>query len=130
MSHAITVTDDTFEAEVLSSTTPVLVLFRTGRDETRPLALAIEHIAADYPDLITADIDLLANPKVSADFQIGQPGFPIAMAGAKVILFVAGVEKWRTGVPNEAELKAKLAKTLTFRRAAPKHPVARQTPQG
>ena len=66
------VTDDTFDSEVLKSDTPVLVDFYADWcGPCRILAPVIEDLADEFDGRAKgAKLDVDANPKVSADYQV------------------------------------------------------------
>ncbi|MGV0791304.1 thioredoxin [Mycolicibacterium sp. XJ1819] len=68
----VTVTDDTFSSEVLSSGTPVLVDFwATWCGPCKMVAPVLEEIAKDKAGALTvAKLDVDANPAAARDFQV------------------------------------------------------------
>lgn len=85
-----TVTDDTFESEVLGSDKPVLVDF--WADWCAPckiVAPVLEEIAAEHADRLTvAKVDIDANPRLTRDFRIlSVPTVSLFKGGALVASF-------------------------------------------
>lgn len=68
----VAVTDDSFSAEVLSSSTPVLVDFwATWCGPCKMVAPVLEEIAGEKGDTLrVAKLDVDANPATARDFQV------------------------------------------------------------
>jgi len=98
-SHPITVTDASFMADVLESTTPALVDFwAQWCGPCRAVAPVLDQIAAEYAERLTvAKLDVDANPLTVAQYQVvsiptlmvfkdGQPAARIVGAHGKSAL--------------------------------------------
>ncbi|MBC7249432.1 MAG: thioredoxin [Anaerolineae bacterium] len=72
MAEPIIVTDDTFEAEVVKSTTPVLVDFwATWCMPCRMIAPTVEEVATEYASkLKVAKLDVDENPRTASQFGV------------------------------------------------------------
>ncbi|MBV1916017.1 MAG: thioredoxin TrxA [Pseudomonadales bacterium] len=95
------VTDDTFEAEVLNSTTPVLVdYWAEWCGPCRMIAPVLDELSEDFGDkLKICKIDIDANPGTPGKF--GVRGIPTLM------LFKNGnIEGTKVGAASKSELSA------------------------
>jgi thioredoxin 1 len=103
MSNPITITDDSFEIDVLQADKPVLVDFwATWCGPCQMIAPILEEIAAEYQDQVTvAKLDVDVNPATPGKF--GVMGIPT------LILFQNGTAVERiTGFMPKDRLLAKL----------------------
>ena len=70
--NTVTISDDTFAAEVLQSEKPVLVDFwATWCGPCKMVAPVLEEIAGEHADKLTiAKLDIDANPQAARDFKV------------------------------------------------------------
>lgn len=107
MSHVLDVTDETFEAEVLNSTIPVLVDFwAEWCGPCRAVSPILDQIAEENPEkirLVKVDVD--ANPEVAMKYQITSIPAMKVFQGGEVMKSIIGA------MPKPA-LEAQLADFL------------------
>ena len=72
MSNTVTITDDSFQQDVISSDKPVLVDFwATWCGPCKMIAPVLVEIAGEHSDKLTiAKLDIDANPGAARDFQV------------------------------------------------------------
>ncbi len=96
MSKPLAVTDESFETEVLESSTPVLVDFwATWCGPCRIIGPVVEQIAEEYEGkLKVAKVDVDANPKTPSTYGIrGIPTLLIFQSGKVIDQIVGAVPK-------------------------------------
>ena len=107
MANTITITDDSFQQDVLDSGKPVLVDFcATWCGPCKMVAPVLEEIAGEHADKLTiAKIDIDANPGAAQKFQV--------MSIPTLILFQDGKPvKTIVGAKGKAALLRDLADVL------------------
>jgi thioredoxin 1 len=106
--NILTLTEATFEAEVVKSAQPVLVDFWADWcGPCRMIAPLLEDLAVDYQDQIRiGKVDVDENQSLATRYQIR--GIPT------LLLFKAGeVQEAIVGLKSKAELKAAIDRVLT-----------------
>lgn len=92
MSKPLELTDDTFEAEVLNSETPVLVDFwAVWCGPCRMIAPVVEELANEYDGkLKVGKVDVDSNPKVSMEYGIRSIPTLLIFKGGEVVDTIVG----------------------------------------
>lgn len=90
----ITVTENSFADDVLTSDKPVLVDFwATWCGPCKMVAPVLEEIAADHADKLTvAKLDIDANPSIARDYQIMSVPTMILFSGGKPAKQIVGAK--------------------------------------
>ena len=92
--NTVTVTDQSFTDEVLSSEKPVLVDFwATWCGPCKMVAPVLEEIAGEHAEKITvAKLDIDANPNIARDYQVMSVPTLIVFSGGKPVKQIVGAK--------------------------------------
>jgi len=94
MSDTVTVTDSTFDSEVLGSDKPVVVDFwATWCGPCKMVAPVLEEIASEYSDKLTvAKVDVDANTDVARRYQIMSIPTISVFSGGELVKSIVGAK--------------------------------------
>lgn len=94
MANTITITDDSFQQDVLDSDKPVLVDFwATWCGPCKMVAPVLEEIAGEHAEKLTvAKLDIDANPSAARDFQVMSIPTMILFRGGKPVKQIVGAK--------------------------------------
>ncbi|GAA4429570.1 thioredoxin [Actinokineospora soli] len=100
--NTVTVTADSFSADVLNSDKPVLVDFwATWCGPCRMVAPVLEEIAGDHADKLTvAKLDIDAHPGIARDYQVMSVPTLILFSGGQPVKTIVGA-KPKAALVNE-----------------------------
>jgi thioredoxin 1 len=94
MANTVTVTDDSFEKDVLNSDKTVVVDFwATWCGPCKMVAPVLDEIAGENPDKITvAKLDIDQNPSIARDYQVMSIPTMIVFQGGKPVKQIVGAK--------------------------------------
>jgi thioredoxin 1 len=92
--NTVTVTADSFEADVINSDKPVLVDFwATWCGPCRMVAPVLDEIAGEHADKITvAKLDIDAHPGIARDYQVMSVPTMILFSGGQPVKTIVGAK--------------------------------------